>query len=163
MVPASVPPIFDASCGLSDITMTETTTDGTCPGEMIILRTWAAEDSCMRMVSFTQTITVNDTVKPTIICPPDTLIVGCGLGDVPAADIRLIVATDGCSDVTVTHERDTQLGGGCIGDTLVVSRIYRATDECGNFTECIRRFKILDDVPPAVSYTHLTLPTICSV
>ena len=69
----------------------------------------------------------------------------------PAADIRLIVATDGCSDVTVTHERDTQLGGGCIGDTLVVSRIYRATDECGNFTECIRRFKILDDVPPVIT------------
>lgn len=151
VVPISMDPVFDASCGLSEVVMTEATTPGTCPGQMIIMRTWAAEDSCMRMISFTQTITVSDTVKPTIVCPADVIIVGCGLAALPPATPSAIIASDGCSMVTVTHEGDTQLGGGCIGDTLVVSRRYRATDECGNFTECIQRIRIVDNIAPVIT------------
>lgn len=148
MVPPAVDPEVDENCNVQMPELLETTVPGACPGELIITRTFSVEDSCMNMVSFTQTIMVIDTIPPTITCPAAESIIGCDAADAPAPDITAVTAADQCSDVTVTHEGDVASGSGCPGDPLVIMRTYRATDECGNFTECTQVISIMDNVPP---------------
>ena len=148
IVPPPVDPEVDENCNVQMPELVETTVPGSCPGELIITRTFSVEDSCMNMVSFTQTITVIDTIPPTISCPADLSIIGCEAADAPDPDIMSVTAMDLCSNVTVTHEGDVASGSGCPGDPLVLMRTYRATDECGNFEECVQVISILDNVPP---------------
>ena len=150
MIPPPADPTVDENCGVQMPDFSETTAAGSCPGESIITRTWSVEDSCMNMVSFTQTITVIDTVPPSITCPMDLNIVGCDTGDAPAPDITIVTASDGCSNVTITHEGDVSSGMGCGGDPLVIMRTYRATDQCGNFSECVQMISIIDNVAPTM-------------
>ena len=148
MIPPPTTPDIDDNCDLDMPELVETTMPGRCPGELVITRTFSVEDSCMNMVSFTQTITVVDTIAPTITCPAALTIVGCDASDAPAADISLVIASDQCSNVTITHEGDIATGTGCPTDPLLITRTYRATDECGNFTECSQVISIIDNVAP---------------
>ena len=150
-IPAAMPPSFDDNCSMPSIAFSEITSAGSCPGEMIITRTWSATDSCNNMVEVEQTITIEDKVPPTIICPADVILTGCSVGDAPPVDLGAVTASDLCSNVIISHEGDTQFGQGCIGDTLIITRTYRATDECGNFSECQQLIKIVDDVAPVIT------------
>ncbi|MBD3297543.1 MAG: T9SS type A sorting domain-containing protein, partial [candidate division Zixibacteria bacterium] len=134
----------DDNCGSVTVTHEGDTqlSGGPCGGT--ITRTYRATDECGNFVECTQTITVDDQTDPTIACPAD-VTVECE-SEVPSADINLVTASDNCGSVTVTHE----------GDSLVsvnncdarITRTYRATDECGNFAECIQTITIDDTTRP---------------
>ena len=113
---------------------------GACGGT--ITRTYRATDACGNFAECTQTITIDDTTDPTIACPAD-IMVQC-MGDVPAPDINSVTASDNCGSVTVTHVGDSPLVGG------VLTRTYRATDDCGNFVECTQTITVDDTTPPTI-------------
>ena len=72
------------SCSLdtSSFTLLSEVSNGmTCPDT--ITRTYILDDSCGNRSSCTQIIVVNDTIPPTLTCPPDTSV-QC-LADVPPA------------------------------------------------------------------------------
>ncbi|HEX5221955.1 MAG TPA: hypothetical protein VFZ59_20500 [Verrucomicrobiae bacterium] len=70
---------------------------GSCPG--VVTRVYRVTDDCGNSTDLTQTITVDDTIAPTIVCPPD-MIVECGtLGDL-TNNVRAI---DNCDpNVTIS-------------------------------------------------------------
>ncbi|MEQ1638974.1 MAG: T9SS type A sorting domain-containing protein [Methylococcales bacterium] len=109
--------------------LTETaSTVGTCSAVVTVRTTDAAGN-------FTD-VTYNtriDNTPPTITCPAPITV--CGSAAVPVADITSVTATDNCPGVvTITFQGDA----GTVSTTAPynITRTYRATDGCGNFSEC---------------------------
>jgi hypothetical protein len=142
----SGPPII----AYSDVVITN------CGLTRTIQRLWTATDRCGNTTNRLQTIAVVDTQKPTITCP--TITVQC-VGDIPAVSANLAAflaaggtATDN-SDPALTFSLTSASGlvGSCPG---TVTRVYRVTDDCGNFAESIQRITVDDTIAPV-----LTCPT----
>ncbi len=124
-----------------------------CPGDpRIIVRTYRATDFCGNYSDCQQIITVVDTTPPVIECPADEGY-EC-VEDVPDPDVTLPVVSDNCDHPEppdVTHEGDVDNGGsGCEDDPLIIRRTYRATDFCGNFSECIQTITVVDTTDPEI-------------
>src|SRR5690606_30454557 len=118
--------------------------EGDCPQAYTLVRTWTATDACGNTVSASQIITVSDDIAPVITGCPADLTVDC-VDDVPAPNTALVTATDICGVATITHLSDVQDGDECSGTII---RTYRATDECGNFTDCVQTIEYNDTEAP---------------
>jgi len=105
-------------------------TDGkSCPET--ILRTWTATDACGNSVSQSQTITVNDTTAPELVCDEDLVEMG-GEGCLSTIPTLTFTVSDNCDpNPAVTQEpaAGTRVTGpGTFPVTLT------AVDSCGNTT-----------------------------
>ncbi|MBK9338334.1 MAG: hypothetical protein IPM98_18045 [Lewinellaceae bacterium] len=117
--------------------------NGTCP--TTISRTYQAEDACGNTERCTQTITVEDKLKPIIVCRPD-LQVSC-IDQVPPVDVSSVTTSDNCGgSVTVTHISDVP-NGTC---PTTISRTYQAEDACGNTERCTQTITVEDKLKPII-------------
>ena len=154
-VPAPDVALVTASdnCGSATVTFVSDTNNagaGCVGNPLIITRTYRATDACGNFADCTQTFTVQDITAPTIACPADAAF-ECA-ADVPAPDVALVTASDNCGSATVTFVSDTNnAGAGCVGNPLIITRTYRATDACGNFADCTQTFTIQDITAPTLS------------
>ena len=126
------------------VTWEDDTSDGnTCPET--ITRRYRVTDDCGNFIFVEQTITVLDDINPTGTAPAP-ITVQC-IGDVPADDPTLITdEADNCSSVpTVTFVGDVSDGNTC---PETITRTYRITDDCGNFTDVDQTITVLDDINP---------------
>jgi large repetitive protein len=140
------------------VSFNETIIPGDCPQSYVIERTWSATDNCDNTVSATQYITVSDELAPVITeCPADASY-DC-LADVPAADASLVSATDNCGNVTIVLFSEVTDGDECEG-TIV--RTYRATDECGNFADCVQVINYNDNVAPVFNNPPVSMYVDCA-
>ena len=130
-------------------------TAGVCPQEFTITRTWTATDGAGNTVSCVQTITIEDNSLPLIVCPADTTV-EC-IEQVPAVNIDLVVTSDNCGGaVTVTHEGDVITNQICEND-FILTRTYRAVDQCDNTDICTQVITVFDNMPPVVTLTDSIL------
>ncbi|MGB0138089.1 MAG: hypothetical protein ACPF83_12715, partial [Flavobacteriales bacterium] len=83
-VPAADYTAIDACDSDVTVVISEEITDGDCPQEYVLTRTYTATDDCGNATSATQTITVQDTTAPTLEVAADVTI-ECDQ-EVPAAD-----------------------------------------------------------------------------
>jgi hypothetical protein len=119
-----------------------------------IARTYRATDRCGNFDECVQTITVDDMTPPDIDCPPDDEVECVEDIPAPAANLTEFLAlggavTDNCiGPITVTFEGDGPLSDPCGG---TVQRTYRATDQCGNFADCIQTFTVNDETAPTIN------------
>lgn len=98
---------------------------GTCTVE--VTRTFTLTTACDTF-TYTQTISISDTTPPVVETPQAVTIEGCG-NMFPAPDTSIIVASDNCSDVTVSFTSEsTPVQNGC---SETITRIYTVTDACG--------------------------------
>jgi hypothetical protein len=129
------------------------TVSNSCGATMTIWRLWTATDACGNASSGTQVITVRDTTPPQIFCPPNMTF------EAPAVTTTNVTgvatATDQCSTPTVTYS-DSVLTN--CGSARVISRIWRATDPCGNTSTATQTITVTDTKPPI-----LTCPTNVTV
>lgn len=91
------------------------------------------------------TITVLDTVKPTITCPAAVAVntsAGCSALNVV---LGTPVASDNCGSVTVTNNAPSSFP---LGITNVV---WTATDASGNKRTCIQTVTVTDNTPPSIT------------
>ena len=117
----------------------------TCPE--VITRTYRATDACGNSSECIQRITIHDQAPPTITCASD-ITVSC-IEQVPTPDINEVTATDNClGPITIIHVGDVSDGNTC---PQVITRTYRATDACGNSSECIQSITIHDQAPPMIT------------
>jgi len=132
-------------CGSVTITFSDSVTDD-CGGSKAIARTWTATDECGNSTNGVQLITVHDTTAPSLNVPAD-LVLECPT-DTTTNRTGMATAQDGCGSVTVTF---SDIVSNSCGGTKVISRLWTATDECGNSTNRMQTITVRDTTPPALS------------
>ena len=115
-----------------------------CEPNFIILRTWNATDSCGNTSTCLQTITVQDTSKPFITCPRDTLVDCDAQMDIAALGVAF--ASDNCSLDLIINE-DSIIPGVCPNNYTIYRR-WTAIDECGNQDTCVQLITVQDTTGP---------------
>lgn len=146
---------FADNCVLSDTILASGFPSGGLFPVATTLVTYEIQDLSGNSGGCSFTVTVQDTVKPTLVCPADSAVTA--VGDIPAANVALASATDDCG-VTVIHTGDANNGGlGCTSNPLYVDRTYQATDVSGNVTACVQRFTMA--LPsPSIDSISITYP-----
>ncbi|MBK6281824.1 MAG: hypothetical protein IPF54_03400 [Draconibacterium sp.] len=125
--------------------------EGLCPS--IIKRTYLIADMCDNSKEYIQTITINDSIAPTISCPVDEVFDAgidkleelTGLAFVETEQQILpanfailgITSTDNCLFEVTYSDIKT---GIC---PVVITRTFVVTDACGNKDECKQEIKLL--------------------
>ncbi len=133
----------------------------TCANRYTITRTYRATDVCGNFTDCIQTITVNDITNPTITACPAPVTVSCAAA-VPAVNLAAVVATDNCAGaVTITHVGDVISAQTC-ANRFVVTRTYRATDVCGNFTNCVQTITVNDVTAPTITTCPANITVSCA-
>ena len=61
------------NCGSVTITSSDVST-GACTAEYVIVRTWTAQDECGLTSTCEQTITVDDSTPPAVVCPANAAV-----------------------------------------------------------------------------------------
>ena len=129
-----------------NVTFTDFVTAGICPEQRFIQRTWLAEDDCGNAVTCVQSITVEDSTPPVFTNVPADTTIDC---DDPGTGIGTATASDNCdTDVDISYE-DVVGDDGCAGDGI--TRIWRATDNCGNSVTATQNITVNDDQAPTIS------------
>ncbi len=136
-----------------NVEFNEVVSAGNCNGQYTITRTWTAEDNCGNVASFVQVVNVVDTTAPVFDAFPVYISAQCD------ESTPLPTATDNCSNVTITIYSDVLNSGGCLG---VLTRTYRATDNCGNYSELVQFITLLDDTAPVLSGVPAETTVQCS-
>ncbi|MEZ4800189.1 MAG: T9SS type A sorting domain-containing protein [Flavobacteriales bacterium] len=139
-IPAPVSVTAFDNCSGVAISMVETSTEG-CP--YIITRTWTATDECGNEASVSQVLTVVDTTLPVLIGVPADATVECD--NVPAAAV--VSANDNCStDLQVVFAE----GFEPMECGYQLTRIWSATDACGNTATATQVLTVVDTTAPYV-------------
>jgi large repetitive protein len=137
-----------------DITFKEIKTDGSCANNYILNRAWTATDNCNNRKTITQTVLVQDHTAPKLVGVPSDLTLGCK--DVEPA-LPAVTATDNCAtQVEVIKDERIKIEG-C---TKIITRIWSATDACGNSASATQTVTFEDKEPP---YLLATLPAAITV
>ncbi|TVR38078.1 MAG: hypothetical protein EA392_10945, partial [Cryomorphaceae bacterium] len=154
-----VPPsAFDNCSEVVEITSALDVVDGECENEWTEIYTWTATDECNNNASVSLTIHYVDNTAPVFIQTPADLFLDC-IVDVPVPDIDQLAAEDNCGDVEITHEGDDMSGTDC---DAVISRTYRATDACGNFTEYVQTITVADTLAPMLAGVPMDTEASCN-
>ena len=143
--------------------VSDVTTAGSCANRFTVTRTYRATDVCGNFSNFVQTITVDDQTAPTITTAAGSLntTVSCA-ALVPAVSLTAIAATDNCAGVvTISHVSDVTTAGSC-ANRFTVTRTYRATDVCGNFSNFVQTITVDDQTAPTITTAAGSLNTTVS-
>jgi gliding motility-associated-like protein len=142
------------NCGNAAVEVNDVRTDGDCPSNYIITRTWTATDDCNLIAEHTQIITVIDTTAPTPSTTFDAILdVSCT--DIP--EVPTIEFTDNCSDnVTVEYSETNSFDKTVLVDYQIV-RSWKVTDACDNSETYTQTLNVaLDEI-----YSDIVAPDWC--
>ncbi len=148
---ADVTGVSDNCGGVVTVTwMGDVISNQTCANRYTITRTYRATDVCGNFAECTQIITVNDQTPPVLTCPAP-ITVSCASA-VPAPNTALVTGvSDNCGGpVAVTFISDVISNQTC-ANRYTITRTYRATDVCGNFTNCTQIITVNDQTPPTLT------------
>ncbi len=126
-----------------EIMFDEDIQNGICAEDITIVRTWTATDNCGNTISASQTITSSDTEAPVLIGVPVDMTVECGA----IMEAPEVTAIDNCASNIMVDFSETEVNGDCAED-VVVTRIWTATDNCGNEVSAIQVITSADIVAP---------------
>src|SRR5204862_1632556 len=93
-----------------------------------------------------QTITVVDTTKPSITCSANTTV-EC-TGDTTPATQGSASGSDTCGNVAISHTDSFAPGP---GNTGVITRTWKATDDSGNFATRDQTITVVDTTKPSIT------------
>ena len=117
---------------------------GECNGENVQTFTFVVTDECGNASTISRSVSITDTLAPTVISAPVDTVIGCNAelpDDVP-------VFSEECSTVNVLLTESTT-DGGCAGSSTVIQR-WEATDACGNGVDVTREITIADLEGPTI-------------
>lgn len=107
-------------------------------------RTYRATDAVGNSATCTQVITVFDGTAPVFTSVPANVTVQCN--SIPA--VGNPTATDNCSGaVTITYNGQTRVDGNCL-DAYILTRMWTASDVCGNTRTATQRINVIDSQLP---------------
>ena len=108
--------------------------------------TWTVVDGSGNNATCTQTVTVNDTEFPTIVCPSD-VTVPANFGSCIASAVALGTPTfaDNCTVASVVNDGPASFN---LGTTIVT---WTVTDNAGNATTCTQNVTVVDNQVPTIA------------
>jgi len=145
------------ACGSAfTLTSADTRTPGQCNGSYAVTRTWTATDACGNVSTASQTINVEDTTAPVIAQLPAPSTINC-----PATpEFAVATATDACDSAFTLTSTDATSPGTCAG-TYSVTRIWTATDACGNVSTASQTINVQDVTAPVIAELPATSTISC--
>ncbi|WBX77665.1 HYR domain-containing protein [Tenacibaculum ovolyticum] len=137
----------DNCTGTITVAFVSDVSDGNSNPE-IITRTYSVTDEALNSINVTQTITVNDIIKPTA-SDPLPINVSCA-GDIPSADITVVTdESDNCTGtITVAFVSDVSDGN---SNPEIITRTYSVTDEALNSINVTQTITVNDIIKPTAS------------
>ena len=155
-LPTSKPTATDGCDNRVDIAETTETLQGACPDSYVVIRTWTATDNCGNTASASQTVTVSDDSPPRFTKVPTSRTVDC---DEDPGD-EDPVATDDCDKDVALTMTETTSGADCAAG-ITLTRIWTATDNCGNTATASQTIRFEDTEPPVFGKLARTLTVEC--
>ncbi len=143
-----------------EIFFTDVVQDGNCPGNYKIIRTWRSRDVCGNVTGKIQTIMVVDDQSPDFTVPEDITVNCEDAGDDDLTGVPVNIA-DNCDSAPVISFTDVVITGACV-NSYSVRRTWKATDDCGNFTEKDQIITVVDNAAPVFSATANNLTLNCT-
>lgn len=142
--PPAIPAVYATdNCDTNpQVSFSEQTITGDCQNEFQLIRTWVATDVCGNSVTKTQHITVFDNIAPQFNETPADVEATCG--NIPEPPV--LTATDNCNANVVIQYQENIQSGGC----PVITRLWTATDGCGNTSFVTQNVLITDDIAPTI-------------
>lgn len=145
-------------CGPVNVLFTEVTITGNCPSEYTLIRTWAAQTQGGVETVYSQNIQVVDTAAPASFDLPEIFVTCSDLIPAPNTDDIFVLSSDNCSDFSLAFLGDQSNAQTC---PETITRTYRITDACGNFTDVNQNIIVHDTIAPwASNLTSLVLTCI---
>ncbi len=144
--PVFATPTATDACGTATLTFADVTTAGACANAQSVTRTWTATDGCGNSATASQMIHVVDTTAPTIVCAA-AKAVECGSNwtfDNPTA-------SDICGSATISIFSTITNRPGQLGNSFDATRTWRATDDCGNTSDCSQLVTVMDTIAPFIT------------
>ena len=143
-------PVASDAAGAVRLAYEDATLPGNCDSggrvRHAIRRTWTATDECGRTATAGQTIAVQDTTPPSLVCAPDAAV------EFPAVPVfPNPAASDAAGTVALAFE-DTTLPGNCDDGGCVryaIRRTWTATDECGHTATASQTIAVREVAPPS--------------
>jgi hypothetical protein len=143
-VPAPAAVSATDNCDAAPIVVfSEVRTDGNCPSNYILTRTWVATDASGNSSGASQVITVQDTTSPVLVGVPADETVECDSVSAPAD----VTATDNCDAPSVVLT-EVRTDGNCPSN-YTLTRTWVATDACGNQSSATQVVTVQDTTAPA--------------
>lgn len=142
-VPAPAIVTATDNCGTADVAFSELRTDGNCPSNYVLTRTWVATDECGNSSSASQIITVQDNTAPVLVGVPANALVECDSVPAPA----IVTATDNCGAADLAFS-EVRTDGNCPSN-YILTRTWVATDACGNSSSASQVIVVQDTTAPA--------------
>ncbi|MFM9004793.1 MAG: hypothetical protein ACKOSR_04735, partial [Flavobacteriales bacterium] len=106
--------------------------------------TWTATDHCGNSTTATTVVTIVDTTDPYFTSLPENITVSC---DEEVPGYGEYAAADNCDTDVVVSVSQEEAPGDCPQST-VITRVYRATDNCGNQAVETRYVYVVDTTAP---------------
>jgi hypothetical protein len=129
----------------------------TCANRYTITRTYRATDACGNTATCAAIIIVNDQTGPTLTCPTN-VTVQCDT-DIPLPGAS---ASDNCNGlITVTLISEVRSNVTCT-HRFTLTRTYRATDECGNSSQCTQTITVFDNTAACDKLSYKCDRTMCN-
>ncbi len=132
----------------------QTSDPGNCTGNLTITRTWYAIDDCGNSTALVQVINVQDTEPPTFTEPADITInldENCEYNASFTITGQVSNVADNCSPVdSIKVDYFDNFGEGP-GSTIIITRTWILTDDCGNTSSGQVQFITAEDnTPPEI-------------
>jgi|GEM_PF-1065677 len=151
-VPAFIPQVTDNCDPAPQLVFSEYSTVNGCVHT--IVRTWTATDQCGNSTMIEQLLTITDNAGPVANGFVPMIEIECG--EVPSAD--LVSFSDQCGAV-VSVTVDIQVEGADCDRTI--TRIWTATDDCGNVTIAVQQILVADHTPPVITEIPASINLAC--
>jgi len=150
---------IEDNCSSAEWTCDEIIEPGLCLGESTHLRTFTASDECGNVSSATQVIMILDTTEPEFTFFPSISTLHCDGDTMPLATNILTGYDLGSPDsLSFTFEGLNIGGDDC---NIENNRVYRVTDDCGNYFDSTHVTILIDTVAPKLNTPLENLSLTC--
>jgi hypothetical protein len=137
-------PVFTDNCtAQEDLILTNNYTITGTPCERVHTFTWTATDNCNNTTTITQVITVVDHEAPVFLFTPGDYTIQCNEEIIREEP----VVSDLCNNGSHYAVTETSVPGTCPNEQ-VITRLFRAYDDCGNSSVRTQTITIVDTIAP---------------
>ena len=156
----------DAAGNSYTVYLNETQSGTTC-SSYVLTRTWSASDNCDNTVTASQEITVEGAAAISFFDVPADVTIACGQATPAKAPVY---ARDACGVSYIVSFTETQTNATTCGSSNTITRVWSATDACGNISSATQTLIVegtpiisLSGVPADVTVSCDAVPSAANV